>query len=72
MQKWVDDFGEKYSQVVVVLSALVAVLGPIFFGWPLFGRGESPGAIYRALGLMVAMSPCALAAAPLSYVAGIR
>ncbi|GAQ88586.1 hypothetical protein KFL_004420010 [Klebsormidium nitens] len=71
LQKWVDEFGEKYSQVVVVLSALVGILGPVLFGWPLSGRGESPGAIYRALGLMVAMSPCALAAAPLSYVAGI-
>lgn len=72
LQKWVDEFGERYSQVVVALSALVGILGPVVFGWPLFGRGESPGAIYRALGLMVAMSPCALAAAPLSYVAGIR
>jgi cation transport ATPase len=72
LQKWVDKFGERYSQVVVALSALVAVVGPLAFGWPLFGRGENPGAIYRALGLMVAMSPCALAAAPLSYVAGIR
>lgn len=29
------------------------------------------GSVYRALGLMVAASPCALAAAPLAYVTAI-
>lgn len=38
---------------------------------PVFFHVACRGSIYRALGLMVAASPCALAVAPLAYVTAI-
>lgn len=34
LQRWLDEFGEHYSKVVVVLSIAVAVIGPFLFKWP--------------------------------------
>jgi len=34
LQRWLDEFGERYSQVVVVLSIAIAVIGPLLFKWP--------------------------------------
>ncbi|KAH9315020.1 hypothetical protein KI387_023647, partial [Taxus chinensis] len=71
LQRWLDDFGERYSQAIVAVSVAVALLGPFVFKWPLISTPGARGSIYRALGLMVAASPCALAAAPLAYVTAI-
>ncbi|KAL8138312.1 hypothetical protein V2J09_004313 [Rumex salicifolius] len=71
LQRWLDEFGEVYSKVVVVLSVAVAIMGPLLFKWPIIGTSASRGSIYRALGLMVAASPCALAVAPLAYATSI-
>ncbi|PNY07768.1 putative cadmium/zinc-transporting ATPase HMA1 chloroplastic-like, partial [Trifolium pratense] len=112
LQRWLDEFGENYSKVVMVLSIAIAVLGPLVFKWPFIStpaveavslfclllcssavRTENRpcnfpfiapcmqtqsfllrscrGSIYRALGLMVAASPCALAVAPLAYATAI-
>ncbi|CAM0909575.1 unnamed protein product [Alopecurus aequalis] len=71
LQRWLDEFGEHYSKVVVALSLAVALLGPVLFKWPFFGNSVCRGSIYRALGLMVAASPCALAVAPLAYATAI-
>ncbi|RLN12927.1 hypothetical protein C2845_PM09G22300 [Panicum miliaceum] len=71
LQRWLDEFGEYYSRVVVALSLAVALLGPILFKWPFFGNSVCRGSIYRGLGLMVAASPCALAVAPLAYATAI-
>lgn len=68
LQRWLDEFGEQYSKVVVALSLAVTLLGPFVFKWPFIGTS---GSIYRALGLMVAASPCALAVAPLAYATAI-
>lgn len=38
LQRWLDEFGEHYSRVVVALSLIVALLGPFLFKWPLFGN----------------------------------
>ena len=40
LQRWLDEFGERYSKVVVVLSIAIAVLGPLLFKWPFF---STPG-----------------------------
>lgn len=40
LQRWLDEFGEHYSKVVVALSLGVALLGPFLFKWPFIG---SPG-----------------------------
>jgi len=37
LQRWLDEFGERYSQVVVVLSVAIAVIGPLLFKWPFIG-----------------------------------
>lgn len=34
LQRWLDEFGENYSKVVVVLSLTIAFLGPLLFKWP--------------------------------------
>ncbi|GLT78859.1 hypothetical protein SLA2020_503780 [Shorea laevis] len=71
LQRWLDEFGERYSKVVVVLSVTIALIGPFLFQWPYIGTPVCRGSIYRALGLMVAASPCALAVAPLAYAIAI-
>ncbi|KAF7130727.1 hypothetical protein RHSIM_Rhsim10G0112400 [Rhododendron simsii] len=71
LQRWLDKFGDLYSKGVVVLSVGVALLGPLLFKWPLFSTAVCRGSVYRALGLMVAASPCALAVAPLAYATAI-
>ncbi|CAI8609318.1 unnamed protein product [Vicia faba] len=71
LQRWLDEFGERYSKVVMVLSIAIAVLGPLVFKWPFISTPACRGSIYRALGLMVAASPCALAVAPLAYAIAI-
>lgn len=71
LQKWLDKFGELYSKLVVALSLAVAFLGPLLFKWPFISTSGCRGSVYRALGLMVAASPCALAVAPLAYATAI-
>lgn len=71
LQRWLDEFGERYSQAVIVLSLAVALFGPSLFKWPFIGTSACRGSVYRALGLMVAASPCALAVAPLAYATAI-
>ncbi|XP_026455941.1 probable cadmium/zinc-transporting ATPase HMA1, chloroplastic [Papaver somniferum] len=71
LQRWLDEFGDRYSKVVVALSLGVAILGPFLFKWPFIGTSVCRGSVYRALGLMVAASPCALAVAPLAYATAI-
>eukprot|EP00252_Welwitschia_mirabilis_P018970 TRINITY_DN4266_c0_g1_i1.p1 TRINITY_DN4266_c0_g1~~TRINITY_DN4266_c0_g1_i1.p1 ORF type:complete len:852 (-),score=168.18 TRINITY_DN4266_c0_g1_i1:524-3079(-) len=71
LQRWLDQFGEQYSRIIVALSVAVAFVGPFAFRWPLIGTPGARGSIYRALGLMVAASPCALAVAPLAYATAI-
>ncbi|CAE6004059.1 unnamed protein product [Arabidopsis arenosa] len=71
LERWLDEFGEIYSKVVVVLSVAIAFLGPILFKLPVLGTTACRGSVYRALGFMVAASPCALAVAPLAYATAI-
>ncbi|KAI3500392.1 hypothetical protein L1887_36213 [Cichorium endivia] len=71
LQRWLDQFGESYSKAVIVLSISIALIGPILFKWPFFSTPACRGSFYRALGLMVAASPCALAVAPLAYATAI-
>ncbi|CAK9167108.1 unnamed protein product [Ilex paraguariensis] len=71
LQRWLDKFGEQYSKAVIVMSVGVAFIGPFFFKWPFFSTSVCRGSVYRALGLMVAASPCALAVAPLAYATAI-
>ncbi|EFJ33746.1 hypothetical protein SELMODRAFT_167322 [Selaginella moellendorffii] len=71
LQRWLDEFGEKYSKAVVAMSVTVAALGPFVFKWPFLSTSGVRGSLYRGLGLMVAASPCALAVAPLAYATAI-
>ncbi|XP_073010242.1 probable cadmium/zinc-transporting ATPase HMA1, chloroplastic isoform X3 [Typha latifolia] len=71
LQRWLDEFGEYYGRAVVAISLVIALLGPFLFKWPFIGNSVSRGSVYRALGLMVAASPCALAVAPLAYATAI-
>jgi len=85
-QRWVDEFGERYSKVVLGLTVALMVVLPLT-GTPLFGsevasgslasslhaHGEAVarGAVYRALGFLTTAAPCALTVATLPYVATI-
>ncbi|KAL8124960.1 hypothetical protein AgCh_012584 [Apium graveolens] len=71
LQRWLDKFGEGYSKTVVFLSVAIALVGPFLCKWPFIGTTACRGSVYRALGLMVAASPCALAVAPLAYATAI-
>ncbi|KAF4376514.1 hypothetical protein F8388_025385 [Cannabis sativa] len=37
LQRWLDQFGEQYSKVVVVLSVAIPLIVPFLFKWPFFG-----------------------------------
>ena len=60
-QRFSDRFGTHYTYAVLSLSAAFFVVGWLGFGWPpLFGMNEQASAFYRAMTLLVVMSPCAL------------
>ncbi|WVZ24166.1 hypothetical protein V8G54_002710 [Vigna mungo] len=50
LQRWLDEFGERYSQVVVVLSIAIAVIGPLLFKWPFISTSGSGGNIDSSRG----------------------
>lgn len=52
----------------VILATLATVLLALAAGVPLLGSG---GALYRAMGVLTAGSPCALVLCPLAYVCAI-
>ncbi len=65
-QTWVDRFAQRYTPVVLVLAALVALVGPLVAG----GGFEAWG--YRALVLLVIACPCALVlSTPISIVSAL-
>jgi cation transport ATPase len=37
LERWLDEFSERYSQAVVAASLAVAVFGPFLFKWPFLG-----------------------------------
>lgn len=56
----INRFEPKYVRLVLIAVPLFVVLAPLLFGW------TWPESIYRGLVLLVAASPCALAAATVS------
>lgn len=65
-QRFTDRFTARFVPVVLVLVGLVAIIPPIF-GWLPFS-----GSFYRAMLLLVAASPCALAiGTPAAVLSGI-
>lgn len=60
-QRFSDRFGTQYTYVVLSLSAAFFFVGWLALGWPPFlHETERPSAFYRAMTLLVVMSPCAL------------
>ena len=60
-QRFSDRFGTQYTYVVLSLSAGFFALGWLGFGWPpFFGTTAGASAFYRAMTVLVVMSPCAL------------
>ena len=60
-QRFSDRFGTNYTYVVLSLSAAFFFVGYFVLGWPPFlAGGERTSAFYRAMTLLVVMSPCAL------------
>lgn len=53
LERWLDEFTERYSQFVLAMSAAVALLGPVIFKWPFLG---SPGLLLYILEIEVAFS----------------
>jgi Zn2+/Cd2+-exporting ATPase len=60
-QRFSDRFGTHYTYVVLSLSAAFFFVGWLVLGWPPFlAGGGHASAFYRAMTLLVVMSPCAL------------
>jgi Cd2+/Zn2+-exporting ATPase len=72
-QRFVDRFARFYTPAVVILSILVAVVPPVFFGQPFLNPiSGSFGWLYRGLALLVVACPCALViSTPVSIVSAI-
>lgn len=67
LQRTLDNVGEVWSKAVIgVTLATIAIL-PLL-GVPLLGPH---GALYRAMGVLTAGSPCAVVLVPLAYVCAI-
>ena len=59
-QQLIDKISQPYSIGVMVVSLLVMLVWWLVFKVPLLGSGEQPGAVYVAITLLIAASPCAL------------
>ncbi len=60
-QRFSDRFGTPYTYLVLSLSAGFFAVGWLALGWPPFlGTSAGASAFYRAMTLLVVMSPCAL------------
>jgi Zn2+/Cd2+-exporting ATPase len=65
-QAWVDRFARRYTPIVLVLAALVAIVPPLFMSGSFMEWG------YRALVLLVISCPCALVlSTPISIVSAL-
>ena len=68
--QWLDEFGSKYSKVVLGVTAAMLLLLPLV-GVPLLDSATQRGAVYRAMGVLTVASPCALVVVPSAYIAAI-
>ena len=60
-QRFSDRFGTSYTWFVLVACAVFFLSGWLIAGWPAFvGTAENTSAFYRAMALLVVLSPCAL------------
>lgn len=57
-----------WSQAVIGATVATLVLLPLLFGVDLLGPR---GAVYRAMGVLTAGSPCAVVLVPLAYICAI-
>lgn len=65
-QAFVDRFAALYTPMVFVIALLVAIAGPLWWGWPWL-QG-----LYKALVLLVIACPCALViSTPVTIVSGL-
>ncbi len=60
VQRFTDRFGTKYTALVLGLCAIVFFVWWLVFGAPGFVSTDRESAFYRAMTLLVVMSPCAL------------
>jgi Cd2+/Zn2+-exporting ATPase len=59
-ERFTDKFGGRYTLFALGASALMFFVWWLGFGAPPFRGGETTSAFYRAMTLLVVMSPCAL------------
>jgi Cd2+/Zn2+-exporting ATPase len=59
-QRFTDRFGTRYTAIVLTLCTIVFFVWWLAFSAPPFLSGSTESAFYRAMTLLVVMSPCAL------------
>jgi Cd2+/Zn2+-exporting ATPase len=73
VQRFVDQFARYYTPLIVVISAMVAVIPPLLFSQPFLNPAPGVhGWLYRALALLVVGCPCALViSTPVSIISAL-
>ncbi|GJQ29043.1 MAG: hypothetical protein HBSAPP03_09270 [Phycisphaerae bacterium] len=72
VQRVIDRLSQPYALTVLGLSTVVALVWWLGLKRPLLGDGETRGALYTAITLLIVASPCALViATPTATLAGI-
>jgi Cd2+/Zn2+-exporting ATPase len=71
-ERLIDRFAHYYTPVVVGLAGMLAVAPPLLFNAPFWPTPQDQGWLYRALALLVASCPCALAiSTPVAIISAI-
>jgi Cd2+/Zn2+-exporting ATPase len=59
-ERYINRFASRYTPAVILLSLLIVIIPPLFYGQSFLNEGETTGWLYRGLSILVIACPCAL------------